>query len=72
MNRPALLDELRLAQDLIMGLIETLQDDSYRQQFHPDLSPPGWHLGHCAYTECYWLQEIVLGDNRYTAPVAGL
>ncbi|MDX2456162.1 MAG: SUMF1/EgtB/PvdO family nonheme iron enzyme [Gammaproteobacteria bacterium] len=72
MNRPALLDELRLAQDLVMTLIETLQDDSYHQQFHPDLSPLGWHLGHCTYTECYWLQEVVLGDNRYTAPVAGL
>ena len=50
MNRPALLDELRLAQDLVMALIEPLQDDSYRQQFHPDLSPLGWHLGHCTYT----------------------
>ena len=55
-----------------MALVEPLQDDSYRQQFHPDLSPLGWHLGHCTYTECYWLQEVVLGDNRYTAPVAGL
>ena len=72
MNRPALLEELRLAQDLVMALIEPLQDDSYRQQHHPDLSPLGWHLGHCTYTECYWLQEVILGDNRYTAPVASL
>ncbi|NOR40000.1 MAG: ergothioneine biosynthesis protein EgtB, partial [Gammaproteobacteria bacterium] len=67
-----MLDELRLAQDLVIALIEPLQDDGYRRQYHPDLSPLGWHLGHCTYTECYWLQEVVLGDNRYTAPVASL
>jgi iron(II)-dependent oxidoreductase len=71
-NRSALLDELRLAQDLVMALVQPLEGDSYRQQYHPDLSPPGWHLGHCTYTECYWLQEVVLGDNRFTAPVAAL
>lgn len=41
MSRPALLDELRLAQDLLMALVEPLAGDSYRQQYHPDLSPPG-------------------------------
>jgi iron(II)-dependent oxidoreductase len=68
----ALLNELRLAQELVTALLETLQDDSYRRQYHPDLSPLGWHLGHCTYTECYWLQEIVLGDDRFTAPVADI
>ena len=72
MNRQTLHDELRLAQELVMALVEPLQDDDYRRQYHPDLSPLGWHLGHCAYTECYWLQEVVLGDNRFTAPVADL
>jgi len=51
---------------------EPLQDDNYRRQYHPDLSPLGWHLGHCTYTECYWLQEVMLGDDRFTAPVADL
>ncbi len=72
MSRQVLLDELRLAQDLVTALAEPLQNDGYRQQYHPDLSPPGWHLGHCTYTECYWLQEVVLGDDRFTAPVANL
>jgi iron(II)-dependent oxidoreductase len=69
---PALLDELRMAQDLVMALVEQLDEDSYRQQFHPELSPLGWHLGHCTYTECYWLQEVVQQDNRFTAPVRAL
>lgn len=72
MSRSALLDELRLAQDLVTALAESLQNDTHRQQYHPDLSPLGWHLGHCTYTECYWLQEVVLGDDRFTAPVADL
>ena len=72
MSSAALLNELRLVQELVMALLEPIQDDSYRRQYHPDLSPLGWHLGHCTYTECYWLQEVVLGDNRFTAPVADI
>lgn len=72
MNSAALLDELRLAQSLVAGLAEDLDEASWRRQSHPDLSPVGWHLGHCAFTETYWLQEIILGDDRFTAPVARL
>jgi iron(II)-dependent oxidoreductase len=68
----ALLNELRLAQELVTALVESLDDDSQRQQYHSELSPLGWHLGHCTYTECYWLQEVVLGDSSYTAPVKTL
>jgi len=68
----ALLGELRLAQELVMALLEPLQDGDYRRQYHPELSPLGWHVGHCTYIECYWLQEVVLGDNRFTAPVADI
>ncbi|MDH3559633.1 MAG: SUMF1/EgtB/PvdO family nonheme iron enzyme [Gammaproteobacteria bacterium] len=69
---PGLLGELRTAQDLIIGLVEDLDDASLRQQYHPELSPLGWHVGHCAFTECYWLQEILQNDDRFTAPVAEL
>lgn len=72
MSSAALLNELQLAQDLVTALLESLDDDSQRRQYHEELSPLGWHLGHCAYTECYWLQEVVLQDSRYTAPVAAL
>ena len=72
MSSAALLNELQLAQELVTALLESLDDDSQRQQFHSELSPLGWHLGHCTYTECYWLQEVVLQDSRYTAPVEAL
>jgi iron(II)-dependent oxidoreductase len=61
-----------MAQALVAGLAEDLDDADWRRQSHPDLSPVGWHLGHCAFTETYWLQEIILGDDRFTAPVASL
>ncbi len=67
-----LLDELRNAQDLVTALAEQLDEDSFRKQFHPELSPLGWHLGHCVYTECYWLQEVVRQDSRLTAPLREL
>ena len=72
MSSTALLNELRLAQELVTALVESLDDNSQRQQYHSELSPLGWHLGHCTYTECYWLQETVLGDNSYTTPVKTL
>lgn len=30
------------------------------------LSPLGWHLAHCVYVECYWLREILDGDDGIT------
>lgn len=29
-------------------------------QYHADLSPMGWHLGHCVYTETFWIREQLL------------
>ena len=67
-----ILGELHQIQELIIALVEDLDEKSFRSQYHPDLSPPGWHLGHCVYTECYWLQEVVRGDNRVTAALEAL
>jgi iron(II)-dependent oxidoreductase len=71
-NSTTLLNELRLARELVTALVETLDDTDSRRQFHPELSPLGWHLGHCTWTECYWLQEVVGGDDRYTRPLQAL
>ncbi|MDQ3796045.1 MAG: DinB family protein, partial [Pseudomonadota bacterium] len=57
-------------QQRLRALVEDLDDTAYRTQFHPDLSPIGWHLGHCAFIENYWLREIVLGDGRLSQPYA--
>ncbi|HIC70687.1 MAG TPA: hypothetical protein EYO88_01170, partial [Alphaproteobacteria bacterium] len=37
-------------------------EEYYRRQPHPFLSPPGWHLGHCVYVECLWIRSTLFGD----------
>jgi iron(II)-dependent oxidoreductase len=67
-----LLAGLRMAQELLTALVEDLDEATWRWQYHPDLDAAGWYLGHCVWTECHWLQEVATGDDRFTAPVAGL
>lgn len=65
-----LIDALGQAQALVLALVEDADDDTFRRQFHADLSPIGWHLGHCIFIECFWLHEKVRGDDSVTAPIA--
>ena len=57
----ALLEALRALQDETTRIVNAVSEQDYQQQFHPDLSPLGWHLGHCIFTESYWIQEQLLG-----------
>lgn len=72
MISPETIRELERVQGLLHALIEDLDESSYRRQFHPDLSALGWHLGHCTYVECYWLHEVVRGDDSVTRPLREL
>ncbi len=69
---PETLRELERVQTLLLGLVEDLDDYSYRTQFHADLSALGWHLGHCTFVECYWLHEVVRNDGSVTQPLREL
>jgi len=66
----ALITELGQAQALLVALAEDGDDATFRSQYHPDLSPLGWHLGHCVFTECLWLHENLRGDDSVTNPIA--
>ena len=46
-----LIDSLEQSQALLRALVEDSDEAGYRNQYHPDLSPLGWHLGHCVYNE---------------------
>ncbi len=43
------------------ALVSGWDDEQLGTQYHRDLSPIGWHLGHMAVVESYWLCEVVGG-----------
>ena len=51
----------------LLDCVAGLSAETLRRQYHPDLSPLGWHLGHVAYSGQYWLREVVQGDDSRTA-----
>ena len=53
-----LLARLSDLQRLMLAQVSSFGDDAFRRQFHADLSPAGWHLGHCVYTENFWLTQV--------------
>lgn len=58
----ALLAELRVAQAAGIAVINAWPTADWRTAFHPDLSPAGWHIGHMATVEAFWIREQVLGE----------
>jgi iron(II)-dependent oxidoreductase len=68
----ALIEALGQSQALLLALVEDADESTFRTQYHVDLSALGWHLGHCVYTECFWLHEKIRGDDSVTAPIADL
>lgn len=60
------LEQLEAVQGLINDTGRRLNEADYRRQYHTDLSPLGWHVGHCAFLETFWLRETLLGDDRAT------
>jgi ergothioneine biosynthesis protein EgtB len=58
-----LLQELQSLQNEVVNIVSSIPENNYQKQFHPDLSPIGWHLGHCVYTESYWIREQLLGQQ---------
>jgi iron(II)-dependent oxidoreductase len=59
-NSTALFTLLSDYQQKVLELCEEHPED-YNIQYHPDLSPLGWHLGHCVYTETHWIRDQVFG-----------
>lgn len=72
MTTPGTLQQLGSLQTMVRALAEETDEARFRTQYHPDLSPLGWHLGHCVYAECYWLYEAVSGDRELTAAIENL
>jgi len=58
----SLLAQLTRYQSQLLTFVQHDGADNYHHQFHPDLSPSGWHLGHCVFTENYWIREVIEGQ----------
>ena len=44
-----------------LALFENVDEATFRHQAHPEFSPVGWHLGHIAMTEGFWILEKLAG-----------
>ena len=59
---PELQAELRTAQAAGIAAIADWPPADWRRAFNPDLSPAGWHIGHMATIEAFWIREELLGE----------
>ena len=66
------LARLEALQARLCEAIAAVDDETCRAQFHPVLSPLGWHLRHCAFIEALWIREVAQGDASLTAPLHDL
>ncbi|MHB1515206.1 MAG: SUMF1/EgtB/PvdO family nonheme iron enzyme [Acidiferrobacteraceae bacterium] len=53
------LAELRRVNRHVRDLVTGWNNEQLTTQYHPDLSPMGWHIGHTAVVEAYWVCEVV-------------
>ena len=41
----------------LIGILTEVKNSIFFKQAHPEFSPIGWHFGHIAFTEAYWILE---------------
>jgi gamma-glutamyl hercynylcysteine S-oxide synthase len=59
--REQIFKDLQLCRQLTLELVNGIDPYTLTTQSHPDFSPIGWHLGHIAFTEAYWILEQCAG-----------
>ncbi len=64
MNNPGLVGRLQQLQQILLSLTAPLSDAECRRQYHADLSPVGWHVGHAIFIEDLWLHEETLNAGE--------
>jgi len=61
-RRSQLRQQLQACREATLGLFDGIDYSTLARQAHPDFSPIGWHLGHIAYTEAFWILEKCAGQ----------
>lgn len=59
--KKAIAQALTKCREQTLELVAKINHYTLTQQSHPDFSPIGWHLGHIAFTEAYWILEQLAG-----------
>jgi len=57
-----IVEQLHHLHEQMRDFIRPWNEMDTRRQWHRELSPALWHVGHVAVTESFWLQEVVLGE----------
>jgi len=68
----AMLEDLKQHFTLLRDTLGRVPDEDWCRQYHPDLSPLGWHLGHCIFTEIFWVREVLLKDSSRSEALKAL
>ena len=63
MSQNDYLEDLKDHQSRLVELVSRFGEANVNKQFHEELSPPGWHLGHCVFTESFWIREVILQQD---------
>ena len=42
-----------------LDLLAQIDESAFSPQIHPEFSPIGWHFGHIAFTEAYWILDYL-------------
>lgn len=56
-QEPSKLTLLQEAQQALLALLLPLAEGELVEQYHPELSPLGWHVGHCVFIENLWIER---------------
>ncbi|MGF1542248.1 MAG: SUMF1/EgtB/PvdO family nonheme iron enzyme [Pleurocapsa sp.] len=60
-RRQDLIQSLKQCRQKTWDLLAEINSEAIYQQVHPDFSPIGWHFGHIALVEAYWILEHLVG-----------
>ena len=60
-RKEAVAAELERIRQYTLNLFARVDESLFCTQAHPDFSPIGWHFGHIAFTEAYWILEHLGG-----------
>ena len=60
-RRNSIATRLEQVRQVTWDLFTQIEPELFTRQAHPEFSPIGWHFGHIAFTEAYWILQHLAG-----------